>query len=394
MFFYVDQSDPVLGKGATMYSKHLLCLSVVALSFLMSAGVMAKHESFEFEFPEGIEDCDPNAPSPNPDGKPLASDKVADATPCKVSIADAYLTQMSVGKAVAQCKMVKVEDEVDDILDGYETKKKDKIQALNDYLWEKGKTQRKVPLIIGLDGRFYITDHHHLSWSVWDYADSQGISDDDKNDIILQGVIAANWRDKAATAELLPDFWNAMENAGKAWFYDEDGEPMPSSVKEKPRGGFPKNFGKMKNDVFRSISRWEREACLYLKDGKDQCSGSTFAGPDGKTNLQLSDFMEFRWGNYLRNVVETTWDEDDRPSARDLENPKKLTKIFNKLVPSMFDDDAINEYFNAQPGWEDAEKYGLNTSLGENYWKLAFDDETADGDQLKCEIAPDLKSNK
>jgi hypothetical protein len=62
--------------------------------------------------------------------------------------------------------MRKVEDDVDDILNDYSTKEKDKIQALNNYLWEEGKAQRKVPLIIGLDGRFYITDHHHMGWAV------------------------------------------------------------------------------------------------------------------------------------------------------------------------------------------------------------------------------------
>lgn len=371
--------------------KQSLILTSFALSLLLVGGAMAKDRSFEFEFPEGIDNCNPNAPSPNPDGTPLASDKVADATPCKISITQVYVTQMSVGKAVAQCKMVSVEDDVDDILEGYGTRGSDKVQALNNYLWEKGKTQRKVPLIIGLDGRFYITDHHHMSWAVWDYAESQGISDKEKNGIILQGVIAANWQDKAADS--LTTFWNAMEAAGKAWFYDENGLPMPDAVKKKKRGGFPGNFGKMKNDVFRSISRWEREACLYLKTGKDQCSGSTFADSDGKVNQQMSDFMEFRWGNYLRHVI-STWEEHDQPSARDLESPKKLTKIFKKLIPSMFDDTAIDAYFNAQPGWGNADKYGRNTSVNENYWKLAFVDETADGDALKCEVAPDLRSNK
>jgi len=374
-----------------MRRKQSLFLVSLALSFFLVGGAEAKDNGFEFNFPEGIENCNPNAPSPNPDGTPLASYKVADATPCKVSITEVYVTQMSVGKAVAQCKMVSVEEDVNDILDDYSTKKRDKIQALNNYLWEEGKAQRKVPLIIGLDGRFYITDHHHMSWAVWDYADSQGISDKDKKGIILQGVIAANWQDKADKS--LPTFWNAMKNAGKAWFYDENGQPMATETKEKKRGGFPENFGKMKDDVFRSISRWEREACLYLKTGKEQCSGSTFAGSDGKANQQMSDFMEFRWGNYLRNVISTTWDKDDQPSARDLESPKKLTKIYKKLIPSMFDDTAIDAYFNAQPGWGNADKYGRNTSMDEHYWKLAFGDETADGDALKCEIAPDLRSN-
>jgi len=104
--------------------------------------------------------------------------------------------------------------------------------------------------------------------------------------------------------------------------------------------------------------------------------------------------MEFRWGNYMRHVTDTTWEKDVQPPAKDLENPKKLTKIYKKLIPSMFDDGAINGYFKAQAGWGHAEKYGLNTSVGENYWKLTFGDETAHGDDLKCEFAPDLKSNK
>lgn len=371
-----------------MRRKQTIILSCLVLSFLLAGGAMAKSKNFEFKFPEGIEDCNPNTPSPNSNGKPLASDKVADATPCKIPITNVYVTQMSVGKAVAQCKMVKVEGDVDDTLDDYGTRGSDKIQALNNYLWEKGKAQRKVPLIIGLDGRFYITDHHHMSWAVWDYADSQGISDKEKSGIILQGVIAANWQDIAAQS--LVDFWNEMEKEGKAWFYDQDGKPMPDSVRKKKRGGFPDSFGKMKNDVYRSISRWEREACLYLKLGKDQCSGSTFADSSDKVNQQISDFMEFRWGNYLRHVV-GTWEEHDQPSARDLESPKKLTKLFKKLIPAMFDDKAIDEYFK---DWGGADKYGRNTSVNENYWKLTFEDETADGDALKCEVAPDLRSNR
>ncbi len=374
-----------------MLIKPTICLISLTLSLLIPGAAIAA-DDYKFDFPEGVQNCDPNATSPNSDGTPLASDKVADATPCKIPITEIYVTQMSVGRAVAQCKMLSVEEDVNKTLEDHSTTKKDKIQALNNYLWDKDKPQRKVPLIIGLDGRFYITDHHHLGWAVWDYADSQDISNDKKRDIILQGVIAANWRDKAT--ESLPIFWNAMRAAGKAWFYDEDGQSMPDEVKEKKRGGFPKNFGQMENDPFRSISRWTREACLYLKTGKEQCSGSTFAGADGKTNQQISDYMEFRWGNYLRDALNATCYKGDQPSTRDLERPRKLAKIYKKLIPCMFEDNAINTYFSAQTGWGDAGKYGMNTSVDESYWKLTFDDETADGDDLKCEIAPDLKSNK
>ena len=47
-----------------MRRKQTIILSCLVLSFLLAGGAMAKSKNFEFKFPEGIEDCNPNTPSP------------------------------------------------------------------------------------------------------------------------------------------------------------------------------------------------------------------------------------------------------------------------------------------------------------------------------------------
>lgn len=57
----------------------------------------------------------------------------------------------------------------------------------------------------------------------------------------------------------------------------------------------PANLGDMLNDPYRTLSRWVRESCGYLKSGKDQCA--TF-GPGAS-----SWFMEFSWADFLRGTT-------------------------------------------------------------------------------------------
>ncbi|MBF0448241.1 MAG: ParB/Srx family N-terminal domain-containing protein [Magnetococcales bacterium] len=217
---------------------------------------------------------------------------------CKISITKLHLTQYSVGQVAVACKIKQVDDWVEDYLD--ENKEADNVSALNHFL-ESDKNH--IPLVRGPKGSlgegFYTTDHHHLGAAVWNSKTFKKLSDKKKAKVNFVGLIKADFKN-----ESWPDFWQKMIDQDKVWPYDNRGERIAQERFKGEFGPYPADFGILydndHNDPYRTLSRWVRESCLYLKAGNKQCGD--IAKLSGITPKE-ADFMEFVWANYLRKKL-------------------------------------------------------------------------------------------
>lgn len=125
--------------------------------------------------------------------------------------------------------------------------------------------KHSVPLIIGWDGEFYATDHHHLTRALMD-------SNIPQSDQTMYGHIVADY----SNLEELP-FWHKMVQKGYVWLFDErSSQPIsPFHLSDDMSG--------LQNDYYRSLSYFVR----------------TYGG-FGKTN---TSYAEFLWSNWYRMVL-------------------------------------------------------------------------------------------
>ncbi len=202
---------------------------------------------------------------------------------CELNVAQVRPTQFAVGMQAVRCKQAKIE-------------KKSKKKLVK---WLQ-KKRRRVPAVIGPDGRFYITDRHHMATALYRARPSldKTWNVDDKR-LMLRIDYNLHAIDEAARLTM-DQFWdnmsgtrypNAMnDGVRRVWLYDEKGmHPMDPYL-------LPDNLGEMLNDIYRTLSRWVRKTCGYLKAGDQQCA---FVHPMGPPPL----YLEFVWANYLRQAV-------------------------------------------------------------------------------------------
>lgn len=225
--------------------------------------------------------------------------------PCDASVAhDDYClltadkihpTQFAVGQVAATCKSFK--------MNGWMTKRRDKnesdISVLNRYLSaneDDGTYKRAVPAVLAPNGDYYITDHHHLSYATDIVRKNMKLESSEIQFVAQIREIAGD--EKPTTMDA---FWPAMRKDNKFWPYSEDGLLFPGWASSdetdwKLPDDFPTGIGDLKDDSFRTLSRWVRESCAYLKLGKEQCASKKF----GDHPRIASFYMEYAWANYLR----------------------------------------------------------------------------------------------
>jgi hypothetical protein len=126
--------------------------------------------------------------------------------------------------------------------------------------------------------RFYITDHHHLSYALW-YAHEQGYTDVDT----LYACVLTNLK-----AERAADFWTYMVANRLTWLDDQHGKAIPPQTLEERAP----DLGDMADDPYRTWSRWVRDSCGYVKAGND-CVPASYPAA-------AAYFMEFLWADYLQ----------------------------------------------------------------------------------------------
>lgn len=158
-----------------------------------------------------------------------------------VSLADLLPTQMTVGAAEVAAKRAQ----------WVGLKRKERARLL---------TSHCFPAVKGPEGRYYITDHHHLGLALHE----------EKVDTVWVMPLADLSDTKGDT------FWRVMEFRRWAHPYDEKGQ----------RAGYtaiPKSISKLRDDPYRSLAGFVRQAGGYAKD----------AAP----------FSEFLWADFFRPLV-------------------------------------------------------------------------------------------
>ena len=202
--------------------------------------------------------------------KTCHSDDPAD-THCTLKVEKLRPTQFAVGSVAVDCKADKISEK---------SKKK-----LEKYLEDPA---REVPAVVAPDGSFYITDHHHLSTALY-RANSKDWGEDDK---VLHVHIIENYTGRGMS---WGDFWGEMQRLHRSYNYDNKGIPdMDFAL-------LPTTVGGLQNDPYRTLSRWVRESCGYVKLGKEQCDNIRADHPH-----QAPYFMEFYWGEFFRQRLPLT----------------------------------------------------------------------------------------
>lgn len=114
-----------------------------------------------------------------------------------------------------------------------------------------------APVVLGLNGAFYLIDHHHLARALYE----QGV-----NSVFVTIV--------ADLSRLPADhFWNMMNFHGWTHPYDSRGRLRPYSE-------LPKTVAKMEDDPYRSLAGELRNLGGFAKD--------------------TTPFSEFMWADFLR----------------------------------------------------------------------------------------------
>ncbi|MCW3480713.1 chromosome partitioning protein ParB [Neisseriaceae bacterium JH1-16] len=159
---------------------------------------------------------------------------------CEVALAQLRPTQPGVG-------LLQVADEQAKLA---KRAKKDSAEDFQRYLIKK-----RIPLVIGPDGGFYLVDRHHFSRALWDNGVRQA-----------PAVIEGKLTDAAG-------FWSTMQARNWAWLKDEHGKAIDPTT-------LPTSVAALPDYPYRSLAGYAEDDGLFRKNGQ------VF-------------FMEFAWAQYL-----------------------------------------------------------------------------------------------
>lgn len=236
-------------------------------------------------------------------------------TQCTLHVDRLRPTQFSVGQIAVDCKVAVLEEK---------SKKK-----LKKYL---AKSKRRIPVVIGPDNGFYLADHHHLSAALYK-SSSPKWGNEDK-------ILHINILDNYAAKDLsMTVFWEEMQKEKRSYNSDNKGIPNMNFTL------LPEDMGGLLNDPYRTLSRWVRESCGYVKAGQKQCKNVRT-----EHEHKAPFFMEFYWANFLRQQLPLDIGEKQvcksiPYSATCLENESvQLKKLYKESV-SLVASKHAKEYF-------------------------------------------------
>lgn len=120
--------------------------------------------------------------------------------------------------------------------------------------------QQWFPSVLGPNGRYYITDHHHLGLA-----------------LLEEGIELAWVTVQRDYSWLEPDqFWRIMDFHQLTHPYDEHGQRLDYSA-------IPNDITELRNDPYRSLAGFVRTAGGYAKD--------------------TAPFSEFLWADFFRPLI-------------------------------------------------------------------------------------------
>jgi len=114
--------------------------------------------------------------------------------------------------------------------------------------------KRPVPVVQGPDGKFYLTDSHHLA-SVLEMVGAKRVT----------AKVIGRFEDPAI-------FWPEMEKRHWVWLYDPRGNPIKPSA-------LPRRIADMQDDPYRALASYAEDAGYFHKTD--------------------AYFMEFHWARYF-----------------------------------------------------------------------------------------------
>jgi hypothetical protein len=243
---------------------------------------------------------------------------------CRVTLNDLRPTQRSMGVEAVNCKAHKISEKL-------------KKKAYVDY-FKTG--SRAVPAVIGPNGKFYVTDHHHLSNALyradlpsaslkgidgaddWDKSpgrrellvyvlfnltpdylqatqavpQGQGYGMDDfiASMNAYSGGAQSDWCAKTANGEKV-----VLTGVGLTWPCDAQGKPISFAEIAYAGENKERKIWDLTDDPYRSMARWVRNAYGYVKCGDDpNLRDFTDCRTEGSGNPAF--FMEFQWANFMR----------------------------------------------------------------------------------------------
>jgi len=166
---------------------------------------------------------------------------------CTLHVTELMPTQFAVGEGEVACKKGQIESK---------SKKK-----LREWLADKS---RRIPTIIGPEGKFYMLDKHHTARALFE----ANVDDDLK---VMTCEIKYSWVDSEEV------FWEKMVTNNLLWLYDQKGLfPMTPEV-------IPTSISLLLDDPYRTLAWLVRSKGGY-----------------GKV---AAHFAEFQWANFFRQKI-------------------------------------------------------------------------------------------
>ncbi len=232
---------------------------------------------------------------------------------CTLNASKISPTQAAVGMFAVDCKSKSI----------YEKRIKDRGKnRLRRYLLD-----RPVPMVVGPGPGFYITDRHHLSTAVL----QTNVVDERKR--LFMCPMAERKNDDSNT------FWQYMQANNFAWLYSREGDPIGA-------GDLPARLSDIEDDPFRTLSRWVRDSCGYIKCGK-VCGGK---GEDTMDLARCEEspvsayYLEFHWANFLRKKM-------DISGVYDLPLKDQGARLQDHLQEAMDISRGMKAIEQGLPGW-------------------------------------------
>jgi hypothetical protein len=220
---------------------------------------------------------------------------------CLIRLSSLRPTQVAFGRLAALCKQQDMED--------YSS-----VQDLQQYL-----NKNPIPIVIGDNGQFYATDHHHLAIALYN-SDFEFVYTQQGNERFVPVTIIDNQNGKKSEAQ----FWQYMQLKNYTYLYDQHGK----SITYKQ---LPQSITQLLNDPFRSLSYLVRKFGGY-----------------GKVDIF---FQEFIWANYFRYSGGFSSLEKAGDNSNPMIEETQLESIFAQALKMAKSKDA-----SFLPGWDKGEK--------------------------------------
>eukprot|EP00123_Amoebidium_parasiticum_P015086 comp22777_c0_seq1/m.35637 comp22777_c0_seq1/g.35637 ORF comp22777_c0_seq1/g.35637 comp22777_c0_seq1/m.35637 type:complete len:312 (-) comp22777_c0_seq1:169-1104(-) len=216
-------------------------------------------------------------------------------TLCLLRPEQVHPTQLAVGKAACLCHRLQLENFT--------------AVKLKKYL-----RSNQIPTIVGPGERLYITDKHHLAFSMYEATLS---FESPMLHRPLYACIQENF-DTLAPEE----FWQKMNDTGNCFLYDERGRPAQISQ-------IPPGLKQLRDDPFRTLSRYVRTGRGYIK-----CDSKKTAGLPQCQTGDAPFFIEFKWAELLRQKLPAIRDTN-RPQIRPHDPEYIYTTNFQSQIQSL-----------------------------------------------------------